>query len=329
MFARFDQWPWFNDNLLSRGLGQKVNIATKTSCLKKSFISHKSYVNNQGDHGEMKDMALLKIDESSCKKDELCVRECPAVIIHMGASGFPEIIAGGEAACLGCGHCVAVCPYGALNHARIAIQSSPTIKDELRIDERQAAQFLRSRRSIRYFLDKPVEKEKIRRLIEVARYAPTGGNSQMVEWLVLSDKLQIGEIAGLVMDWLRQVVKNPQVVAASPYLPKIIAAWDAGSDSVLRSAPALVIAMAPPEAVMTGMVDLTLALSYLDLFAPAMGLGACWAGLLQGALVNLPAIKKAMGIPEDYPHHYPLMLGYPDVKFYRLPERKTPKITFA
>jgi nitroreductase len=257
------------------------------------------------------------------------VRECPTAIIHLGANGFPAVIAGGEAACLRCGHCVAVCPHGALSHAQIAIQDSPAIKDELRIDEMQAVQFLRSRRSIRYFLDKPVEKEKIQRLVEVARYAPTGGNSQMVEWLVLSDKSQIREIAGLVTDWLRQVVKDPQVVAASPYLPLAIAAWDAGSDSILRGAPVLVIGMAPPEAVMTGMVDLTLALSYLDLFAPAMGLGACWAGLLQGALVHSPSVKKAAGIPENYPHHYPLMLGYPDVKFYRLPERKTPKITFV
>jgi nitroreductase/NAD-dependent dihydropyrimidine dehydrogenase PreA subunit len=274
-------------------------------------------------------MGLIEINESKCKSDGFCVRECPTVIIHLGAQGFPEIIAGGEAACLSCGHCVAICPHGALSHTRIAIQSSPVIKEQLRIDEEQAAQFLRSRRSIRYFLDKPVEKEKIQRLIEVARYAPTGGNSQMVEWLVLSDKLQIKEIAGLVVDWLRLVVKNPQVVLVSPYLPLAIAAWDAGSDSILRSAPALVIAMAPKEAAMTGMVDLTLALSYLDLFAPAMGLGTCWAGLLQGAMVNSPSVKKAAGISETYPHHYPLMLGYPDVKFYRLPERKMPKITFA
>jgi len=274
-------------------------------------------------------MGLIKIDESSCKKDKLCIRECPTVIIQPGSNGFPEISAQSEAACLSCGHCVAVCPHGALSHARIAIQSSPAIKQELRIDERQAGQFLRSRRSIRYFMDKPVEKENIRRLIEMARYAPTGGNSQMVEWLVLSNRLQIKEIASLVVEWLRQIVQNPQVVAASPYLPLTVAAWDAGSDSILRGAPALVIAMAPPEAVMTGLVDLTLALSYLDLYAPAIGLGTCWAGLLQGALVNSPAVKKAVGIPETYPHHYPLMLGYPDVKFYRLPERKIPKITFA
>jgi nitroreductase/ferredoxin len=273
-------------------------------------------------------MGLLVIDESRCKKDGFCVRDCATNIIRLGERGFPEIISGGEANCLECGHCVAVCPHGALSHTRITIQSSPALREDLRINEGQAVQFLRARRSIRYFLNKPVEREKMLRLIEVARYAPTGGNSQMVEWLVLSEKSRIKEIAGLTVDWVRQIIKNPQVIAASPYLPLAVAAWDAGFDSILRNAPALVIAMAPQEAAMTGMVDLTLALSYLDLFAPTIGLGTCWAGLLQGALVNSPSVKKAVGIPETYPCHYPLMLGYPDVKYYRLPERKTPKIIF-
>jgi nitroreductase len=208
------------------------------------------------------------------------------------------------------------------------MEKSPAIQEALILNEAQAAQFMRSRRSVRHFQNKPVENEKIQKLIELARYAPTGGNSQMVEWLVLSDKARIKEIAVLIVNWLREVVKNPQMAAASPYLSLMVDAWDAGIDTVLRDAPTLVVAMAPKEA-MNGLVDLTIALSYLDLFAPAMGLGTCWAGLLQGALVNVPAIKQVVGIPEAYPHHYPLMVGYPAVKFYRLPERRAPKITFA
>jgi nitroreductase/NAD-dependent dihydropyrimidine dehydrogenase PreA subunit len=273
-------------------------------------------------------MELIKINESRCQRDAFCVRDCPAAIIQLPEEGFPEIIPGGAAACLECGHCVAVCPYGALSHARISIHNSPEIQESLLINERQAAQFLRSRRSIRHFLDKPIEKARIRRLIEIARYAPTAGNAQVVEWLVINDKARIKEIAALTAEWLRPITKNPQLVAASPYLPLIVSAWDAGNDSILRDAPVLIIAMAPKQA-MNGMVDITLSLSYLDLFAPTLGLGTCWAGLLQGALINSPSIKTALGIPEIFTHHYPIMLGYPDVKFYRLPERRAPKITFA
>ena len=272
-------------------------------------------------------MGLLTINESRCKQDGFCVKECPALIIQLPEKGYPEIVPGGDERCVECGHCVAVCPFDALQNEKVPSAQSPSIMETLRISETQAVQFLRSRRSIRHFKEKPVEPKLLKRLIEVARYAPTGGNRQAVEWLVINDKSRIRNIAALTVDWLREIVKDPQVVAAAPYLPLAIAAWDAGEDSVLRGAPSVVIAIAPQE-VMTGMVDLTLALSYLDLFAPAMGLGTCWAGLLQGALINSPSTKAAVGIPESYSQHYPIMVGYPDVKFYQVPERKTPKITF-
>jgi len=274
-------------------------------------------------------MGLLIIDENLCERDGFCARECPAAIIRLPEDdGFPEIVKGGEAGCIRCGHCVAACPHGALSHADVSLQSSPEIQEALKVNEAQAEQFLRSRRSVRVFKDKPVEKEKIQRLIEIARYAPTGGNSQMIEWLAITDKLRMKKIAGLTIDWLRQVVKDPAVAAASPYLPMIVAAWDAGYDSVLRNAPAVVLASAPKEAI-NGQVDLTIALTYLDLTAPTLGLGTCWAGLLQGALLNVPSLKEEVGMPVDHPHHYPMMLGYNDIEYYRMPERKKPKIAFV
>lgn len=273
-------------------------------------------------------MGLLIVDESKCKKDGICAAECPAAIIKLkDGQSCPQIVPGGAAFCLICGHCVAVCPHGALSHTQVPLEDSPPIKKELTIDAEQAVQFLRSRRSIRFFKDEPVEKEEIRKLIEIARYAPTGSNAQLVEWLVFSDPVKIKEFAGQTVDWMRAVLqKNPQSPGAS-YLPLIVAAWDAGYDAVLRGAPALVVASAPKEAG-SGMVDISLALSYLELAATTLGLGTCWAGLLQGALLASSPLKEAIGIPAGHPHHYPMMLGYPKAIYFRLPERKPPKITF-
>ena len=275
-------------------------------------------------------MGLIRIDESKCKKDGICVRDCsPAVIRLSEESGFPEMVPGGEAVCLLCGHCVAVCPHGALSHEGVPLEHAAPIAEGLVIDEARAVQFLRSRRSIRLYQDKPVEREKIRRLIEVARYAPTAANSQSVEWLVLTEQSRIHEIAALTAAWVRGVLRSdPRVAVARPYLPRVLDAWDAGHDSVLRKAPVLIVASAPKEAA-NGLVDLTLALSYLDLLAPTMGLGTCWAGLLQGALLASPSLRETLGIPKGHPHHYPMMLGYSMVKHHRLPERKPPKITFV
>ncbi len=273
-------------------------------------------------------MGLLIVDKEKCTKDEICAAECPGMLIQLPEGGFPEIRPGMDAACVECGHCVAVCPHGALSHKKVRIENSPEILEELKISMKQAEQFLRSRRSIRVYQARPVDKNTVRRLIEIARYAPTAGNSQPVEWLVLTDAAKIKKIAGLTVEWVRQMIQDPKTAAAIPYLPMMVAAWDAGFDTVLRNAPVVVVASAPMQAV-NGFGDLILALSYLDLMAPAMGLGACWAGLLYGAMLHSPQIKEAVGVPAEHPHHYPLMLGYPEAKYCRMPERRTPKIVFA
>ena len=273
-------------------------------------------------------MSLLIIDRDKCKKDGFCARDCPAAVIRLeGDGGFPVLVRGGEKGCIRCGHCVAVCPHGALSHVDVPIESSPEIRESLEIDAARAEQFLRSRRSVRVFKDQPVEKEKLQRLIEIARYAPTGGNTQSVEWVVVTDRALLKKVSSLTIDWLRQIVKDPQVVAASPYLPVIVAAWDAGYDAVLRNAPAVIVGSSPRE-IMTGGVDVTIAVTYLDLMAPMLGLGTCWAGLLQGAFVGSPSLKEEIGVPADRIHHYPMMVGYNALKHYRLPGRKPPKIVF-
>ena len=273
-------------------------------------------------------MSLLIVDENKCKQDGFCVRDCPTAIIRLkDKESYPEMVPGGEQFCLTCGHCVAVCPHEALSHKMVPAEDCPPIQKELAISEAQVAQFLRSRRSTRFFKDQPVEKEKIQKLIETARYAPTASNTQLVEWLVFNDRDIIKEFAKLAADWARALLEKDPQAAKMPFIPGIVAAWDAGYDAVLRGAPVVVVASAPKED-FNGTVNLTLALSYLDLAAPSMGLGACWAGILQGALLTWPPLQKAIGLPKGHTHHYPMMLGYPRAKYFRLPERKPPKITW-
>lgn len=272
-------------------------------------------------------MGILIVDEEKCNKDGICVADCPVAIIRLkDGNGFPELVPGGDEACLMCGHCVAVCPHGALSHTQVQLEACPPIDKDLAIDEPQAVQFLRSRRSIRHFKDKTPDQATLRRLIEIARYAPTAGNTQLVEWIVVTDRAKIKKIAGVTVEWIRGVLeKAPE--SAPPYMPLIVRAWDKGIDSVLWNAPVLVVASASEEA-RNGMVDVTLALSYFELAAPKLGLGTCWAGLLQGALLYSPAARQVVGLPEGHPHHYPMMVGRPKYTYHRLPERKAPKITW-
>lgn len=274
-------------------------------------------------------MTLLTIDQEKCNKDGLCALDCPIGLIQMDTEGdgFPVEAPGAEAACLQCGHCVAVCPQGALNLNALPRDLFPEIDKELTVSTDQAIQFLRARRSIRHYKDRPVEKAAIEELINVARYAPTAGNSQLVHWTVFTDPSDLKTIARQTVDCIRDIVETQPADTYPPYLPLLVAGWDSGFDVVLRGAPALIVASAPKEN-LSGLVDLTLALSYLDLVAVTMGLGACWIGLVRRALGAWEPIQKTINLPEGHTHYYSLVLGYPKYKYHRLPERKEPSISW-
>ena len=262
-------------------------------------------------------MGLLIVDESKCKKDGICAKECPMAIIRLqDKESYPELIAGGEQVCTQCGHCVAVCPHGALSHTLVLLKSCQPIREELFISEEQAVQFLRSRRSIRAFIkDRPVEKETIKKLIEIARYAPTGGNSQMVEWTVFTDKAKMKDLSRLTVDCMRSVLQKDPQPAYAPYLPMIVAVWDAGYDIVLRNAPAMVVASAPKQDP-NGLVDVTLALSYLELAATSKGLGTCWGGIRSGSDAVLAADEKRNGDSRRPPSSLSDDVGVPETKVF-------------
>ncbi|MBU2648218.1 nitroreductase family protein [bacterium] len=272
-------------------------------------------------------MGFIQIDDTKCKKDGICVLECPAAILKQpDKKSLPAMIDGGDLMCLVCGHCVSVCPHGAFHHIKTTQEECPPIEADLVIDQKQAAQFLRSRRSIRNFKKKPVEKEEIQFLIDQARYAPTGSNSQTVEWTVHSDKEEVRQIAELSIDWMREFLKSAKKEGmVISYFPRIVAAFDAGIDTITRNAPCLVTASAP-KTNFSGMVDLSLALSYLELMAGPRGLGTCWAGLVKRALHSSEPLRKLIGLPESHTHFYPMMIGYPRFRYHRLPERKQPII---
>ena len=154
-------------------------------------------------------MPLITINKDTCVKDGICSQECPLLCISMDkAEGFPEVRPSREEICILCGHCVAVCPTGSLSHRDVPVEQSPAIRKELTLSPEQAEQFLRSRRSIRAFKDEPVEREKIQKLLEVARYAPTGSNRQLLQFRVFTDRERIDALAAATVEHLRYRIRE-------------------------------------------------------------------------------------------------------------------------
>jgi len=59
---------------------------------------------------------------------------------------------------------------------------------------------VKTRQSVRKYLDKPVEKEKIERCLEAARLAPSANNSQPWSFIIIDDLKLKEEIAGKTFD---------------------------------------------------------------------------------------------------------------------------------
>ena len=277
--------------------------------------------------GEKK-VSIIEINQETCNKCGICAEECPRRVITLPDGDFPQILAPVEATCNGCGHCVAVCPSGSLSHQNSPLEISPKIQGSLKITPEHVEKLLKSRRSARVFKSQPVSREIITRLIEVARYAPTGHNLQEVEWLVIDNKKELDRIEELGIDWLQWVIKNlPQAAAASNMAEKL-ERQKLKRDAFLRGAPVLVVTHASkdsPVSLLAG-IDSANALSFLDLAANSLGLATCWAGYVYIMANTFPPVKEALALPEDHATYGCVLLGYNKFKYHRIPVRKVPKI---
>jgi len=256
-------------------------------------------------------MSQIVVDRDLCIKDGLCIAVCPDATLRANEEGFPEEVPG--AACVLCGHCVAVCVCGAITHAGLPEEAMLPVCRDL-CTPSQIDGLLISRRSVREFKEQPVSRETLEQLLDVARRAPTAGNSQKLHWIVIPDAAKVKAVSVEVINWAR--------AHAVGHTAMVVERWDKeGYDQVLRGAPTVVLACAPADWDW-GKDDCTIALAFLELAAVARGLGACWAGMLTRVAAVHPPVRQLLELPEGYAVYGGLMLGQPKYKYQRVPPRK-------
>jgi len=261
-------------------------------------------------------MSLIAIDPNKCNRDGLCVATCPANVLQRGADRLPEVAPGAAERCIRCGHCVAVCPKDALSHASLPLEDFlPAPSRRPGADE--VENLLLSRRSVRVFKKEPVPREQLARLVETVRRAPSASNTQNVSWTVIRDPERLERVRELSLEWLASDGRRAHHVEAARQ----------GRDVILRGGTALVVAHAPAAYAWTD-VDCAIALSYMELLASAMGLGACWGGLVMLAAAAIPALPGALGVPEGSRVGGALMLGLPGERHYLVPPRNPARVAW-
>jgi len=270
-------------------------------------------------------MASLIVDEQKCNKCGMCAAECVVCIIQIAEKEtLPSWGDGAQDQCINCGHCVAVCPTGALELSTMPLEKCVPITKDLKTTPEQIEQFLKSRRSIRACKEKPVEHEKLAKLIDIARYAPSGHNQQPVQWLAIEKREDVQRLAQMTIDWVRELIQKDPAFAEMLQAEALVLGWDFGIDVITHGAPHLVFAHAQKDSAPLG--DCHIALTYLELAAHSMGIGACWAGFIQVAATYDPAFAQALQLPEDHASFGAMMIGYPKYKFSHIPTRNDAQI---
>lgn len=266
-------------------------------------------------------MPVITVDKNKCKKDRLCMLDCPMQIITMNKDeGVPESVPYADSVCINCGHCVAICPTGALSLNTMPVDECDEVADSWNPGADVIENYIKSRRSIRRFRKEPVEKEKLERLMRITSYAPSGHNSRPVEWIVYSDRDRIKGLAQHVIDWMNTMKETSPEVAKAMHFDMITKAWDAGMDVVTYSCPVLIIAHGKKANTQTGS-GCAIALSHLELAAPSLGLGCCWGGFLTWCAMVYAPLKETLGIPAGNLVQGTMLTGYPLFKYYRAPKR--------
>lgn len=141
----------------------------------------------------------LKIDVELCTACGLCQQVCIRDNIAVD-----EFAVETENNCFECGHCMAVCKPGAITLKSFEGSEDRIVEYDSRdipLDYDDLLQFLKQRRSIRWFKKKKVDNKTFDKLFEGAYYSPSAQNAQDVEFVVVDEKLD--EFMHLVYDIIK------------------------------------------------------------------------------------------------------------------------------
>jgi nitroreductase len=151
---------------------------------------------------------------------------------------------------------------------------------------------VRNRRSIRRYLDKPVEREKIKACLEAARLSPSAENVQPWRFLIIDDpELR----AGFAKNVFSGIYFPTKFAAKAPVLILLMARLDLLANKIGKQI----------QSIHYYFIDVGIAGEHIVLQAEELGLGTCWIGWF-----NVKRARKYLKIPRKYKIVSLLAMGY-------------------
>jgi nitroreductase len=141
---------------------------------------------------------------------------------------------------------------------------------------------IRARRNVRQYTDQPIAREDLERVLEAGRRAPSASNWQPWNFVVVTDREQLVELAK---------------------------AWPQGGTHIARSAATIALVAAVPEDPRKGELlqyDVGQATANMMVTAADLGIGSG-----HSAVADQEQAQRVLGFPEGHLAVYLIGLGYP------------------
>jgi len=178
------------------------------------------------------------------------------------------------------------------------------------IDAKELLELMETRQSERKYLDKPVESEKVERILQAGRLAPSACNGQPWKFIAVTDSDKLKEVASAAS---ARTLKMNTFVDQAPLLIVLIRE----KSNLSSRAGALV------KDKDYSLIDIGIATASMAYQAKAEGLGSCIIGWM-----DEKEMRKVLGIPKSKRVELILSVGYTD-NTLRTKVRKPPEETIS
>ncbi|HUT80162.1 MAG TPA: nitroreductase family protein [Candidatus Bathyarchaeia archaeon] len=282
----------------------------------------------------------INIENDLCTGCKTCIDLCPRDCFTLNEEKKSVF---NSNRCHDCGHCISACPENAISHRNYPSTDYLPIRnffDSKFLNGEQFYYLLKSIRSTRSYLKKPIEQELIAKLVDIIRYSPTGHHSQNVEVTIVTDPAIIQQLKDesekTIKDFYRKM-DNPLIVffarffgkgasikklnESRPRFIRMLRGFETGEENLFHGAPLIMVFHANKKSI-TPEDNCTIAASNVRLLSHAYNLGTCFIGYLAQFTKYNSQFLKILGLPKDNKIYQTLIIGYPKHKFKTFVARK-------